>query len=74
MKKYSNEEIIPLNNGLIDEMFLHELGTRLETDPLVPNGLLELVGENQLDALCVCYEQSTYVENCTCYSHSTYVS
>lgn len=32
-----------ISNDLCDEMFVNELEKRLETDPLIPNGLLDLV-------------------------------
>lgn len=32
-----------INNELFDEMFVNELETRLETDPLLTNGLLDLM-------------------------------
>jgi len=35
--------IISMNDDLYDSMFLEELEVRLETDPLVPGGLLNLV-------------------------------
>ena len=68
------EEIIPLNNGLMSEMFLQELETRLETDPLVPNGLLNLMdGATELMDGCICDNGSIYAE-CICNNGSIYVS
>ena len=32
-----------MNDELCDELFVNELETRLETDPLLTNGLLDLV-------------------------------
>lgn len=46
-------------------MFLQELENRLETDPLMPNGLVDLVGDSSVSPLCTCY-QATYAE-CHCY-------
>ncbi|WP_289857313.1 hypothetical protein [uncultured Muribaculum sp.] len=37
-----NNKIIPVNNMLYDSMFVKELESRLESDPLFPGGLLEL--------------------------------
>lgn len=43
LKKNSVTGIQPVNEELCDEMFVHELEKRLETDPLMANGLLDLV-------------------------------
>lgn len=53
-------------------MFLLELETRLETDPLLPSGLLELMNDSEINPMCECYDNSRFVE-CICYSGSTYV-
>ena len=58
-----------INNN---EMFLLELETRLETDPLLPSGLLELMNDSEINPMCECYDNSRFVE-CICYSGSTYV-
>lgn len=44
-----------INNELFDEMFINELETRLETDPLLTNGLLDLMSSQNgdIDALCI---------------------
>jgi hypothetical protein len=44
MKK--NEEIISLNTDLYDDFFVQELEVRLETDPLMLGGLMELFSDN----------------------------
>lgn len=49
--------ISPVSNDLYDEMFVHELENRLETDPLMANGLLDLVttmdaSTDEVDVLC----------------------
>lgn len=56
------------NDNLFSEMFLQELENRLETDPLMPNGLVDLVGDSSVSPLCTCY-QATYAE-CHCYQAS----
>lgn len=43
LKKNAVLGIKPMNENLCDEMFVHELEKRLETDPLMANGLLDLV-------------------------------
>jgi len=50
--------IISLNDDLYDSMFLEELEIRLETDPLVPGGLLNLVegdASQDCNVNCNCY-------------------
>lgn len=68
MKLKKQQEIISLNDNLFSEMFLQELENRLETDPLMPNGLVDLVGDSSVSSLCTCY-QATYAE-CHCYQAS----
>lgn len=72
MKKIKSEQMIALNDNLFNEMFLLELETRLETDPLLPSGLLELMNDSEINPMCECYDNSRFVE-CICYSGSTYV-
>jgi len=62
----NRQEIISLNDNLFSEMFLQELENRLETDPLMPNGLVDLVGDSSVTPLCTCY-QGSFSEGCTCY-------
>lgn len=62
----NRQEIISLNDNLFSEMFLQELENRLETDPLMPNGLVDLVGDSSVPPLCTCY-QGSFSEGCTCY-------
>lgn len=71
MKKIKSEQMIALNDNLFNEMFLLELETRLETDPLLPSGLLELMNDSEINPMCECYDNSRFVE-CICYG-STYV-
>ena len=68
MKLKKQQEIISLNDNLFSEMFLQELENRLETDPLMPNGLVDLVGDSSVSPLFTCY-QATYAE-CHCYQAS----
>lgn len=78
MKKLSNR-IISMNDETFDELYIQELENRLETDPLVPGGLIELIqsdvtvcpcdgGEH---IVCPCHG-GTYISGCTCYE-GTYV-
>jgi hypothetical protein len=57
-----NEEIISLNIGLYDEFFVQELEYRLETDPLILGGFMDLFSSEG------CFVCSGYT-NCT--SHCT---
>jgi hypothetical protein len=41
-----NVEIISLNTDLYDDFFVQELEVRLETDPLMLGGLMELFSDN----------------------------
>lgn len=57
LKKNEVAGIQPINEELCDEMFVHELEKRLETDPLLANGLLDLVttmnaSSEDADLLC----------------------
>lgn len=72
MKKDVKNQIVSLNENLFNEMFLQKLESRLETDPLLPNGLLNLLDDGDISPLCTCYENSSYIE-CTCYDGSTYI-
>lgn len=55
-----------INKDLYDEMYVNELETRLETDPLLANGLLDLVSSvnaspEDIDLLCIaCKMESTF--------------
>lgn len=58
MEKNSKENrIVPLNDEIYDSMFLEELEERLETDPLMPGGLINLIGDN-----------ITPMDDCTCFA------
>lgn len=51
------EGINSINDELYDDMFLQELENRLETDPLISNGLLNLISTDvsspeKIDFLC----------------------
>lgn len=73
-------QLVSLNNNLFDEMYLQKLEMRLETDPLLPNGFMDLMG-NSLGActcndgslldFCTCDDGSHYVE-CSCHGGMTY--
>ena len=45
--------IISMNDDLYDSMFLEELEARLETDPIMSGGLINLM-EGQDDVICNC--------------------
>ncbi len=62
MKK-QDEKIIDgiesVNNELYDDMYVNELENRLETDPLLSGGLLDLISSGNaapgdIDFLCEC--------------------
>jgi hypothetical protein len=57
MKK--NEEIISLNTELYDDFFVQELEVRLETDPLMLGGLMEL-----LESCALCNGYSVCESHC----------
>ncbi len=57
--KKTIDGIDSINNELYDEMYVAELEKRLETDPLLVNGLLSLFSQNSmtdqdLDPYIVC--------------------
>ena len=60
------DAIDSISNDLCDEMFVNELEKRLETDPLIPNGLLDLVSTDNLNS-----QLSSFVCE-ECHSSSTY--
>ncbi len=61
------EGIDSISQELCDDFYVNELEKRLETDPLVTNGLLELVttndvGLNGVNLLCSqCHAEPVYV-------------
>jgi hypothetical protein len=75
-----NEEIISMNTDLYDEFFVQELESRLETDPLMLGGLMELFGTCNNHYLCNghcqgyegCGSQCNSFTRCTEYS-SNYI-
>lgn len=56
-----------INSDLYDDMYVNELEKRLETDPLLANGLLNLLSTGgmdpgNIDFLCDgCHTESVYV-------------
>ena len=58
--------IISINKDLFDELFLTELEKRLETDPMLTDGLVDLLSTNvfepgDINLLCEgCHSTSTY--------------
>lgn len=76
MKEPKKENrIVSMNDDLYDSLFLEELEVRLETDPLVPGGLLNLVEDvasTDCGINCGCYGVHTECSpncgiNCGCY-------
>ncbi len=66
--KERKDELVSLNDKLYDEFYLQELEERLETDPLLIGGLLDLFSDTQGDMSierCVnqCNEQSICIPN-----------
>jgi hypothetical protein len=55
--KEVENEIISLNEPLYDEFYVQELESRLETDPLIGGGLIDLFSSNESAAApgCVVY-------------------
>lgn len=55
-----------INDELYDELFVNELEKRLETDPLLTNGLLDLISTDSMNPqtmsfLCEgCYSSNEY--------------
>lgn len=62
-----NDGIVSVNNELYDDVFVNELESRLETDPLMANGLLNLVStvdatSDDVDLLCwFCDSESDFL-------------
>lgn len=67
-KKLKNtiDGIDSINSKLYDDLYVNQLEKRLETDPLLVNGLLDLLSTNgmdpgNIDLLCDgCHAESTY--------------
>ncbi|MCX4332149.1 MAG: hypothetical protein OSJ25_01710 [Paramuribaculum sp.] len=70
-KPKKEERIISLNDDLYDSMFLEELEVRLETDPLLPGGLIDLID----DVMDSCECRGTYICGCNseCECDGTYI-
>jgi hypothetical protein len=49
-----SEEMLSLNENLYDDFFINELEKRLETDPLMGGGVLELFGGG-IEAQAECF-------------------
>lgn len=60
MKEKETERILSVSKNFVNETFLEELEVRLETDPLLPGGLVSLVE----DDICFCAAGGTL--NCPC--------
>lgn len=60
MKEKETERILSVSKNFVNETFLEELEVRLETDPLLPGGLVSLVE----DDICFCADGGTL--NCPC--------
>ena len=67
MKKKDIQGIESMNKDLYDEMYVNELESRLETDPLLATGLLDLVSSanaapEDIDLLCIaCKVESRFL-------------
>jgi hypothetical protein len=49
-----SKEMVSLNDQLYDDLFINELEKRLETDPLMGGGVLELFGGG-MEAQVACF-------------------
>lgn len=66
MKRLSEENrIVPMNDEIYDSMFLEELEERLETDPLLPGGLVNLIG-GDVEIMNDCPCEGGIYEECPC--------
>lgn len=71
MNKHKMEEgLVPMNETLCDSLYVKELESRLETDPLVAGGLVEFVSgpirPNCLIEICVpkdCDELKCFIDD-----------
>lgn len=65
-EKKIESRIVPMNDEIYDGLFLEELEARLETDPLLPGGLLTLMdgGVTPQDD-CPCY--AGIKDECLCH-------
>jgi hypothetical protein len=61
-------ELNSLNDKLYDEFFIQELETRLETDPLMVGGLVDLFDSQDSSLSCFCIGKC--IEH-SCGSHCT---
>ena len=67
-KDKKENRVVSLNENLYDQAFLEELEVRLETDPLLPGGLINLVDSNvdylesSCEVRCECFGQ--HISNC----------
>ncbi len=67
MKELPEENrIVPMNDEIYDSMFLEELEERLETDPLLPGGLVSLIG-GDVDMLNNCECNDGQLVECDCH-------
>lgn len=63
----TEKRIVPMNDQLYDGLFLEELEERLETDPLLPGGLLSLFGDSiQPMDDCDCF--AGIRDECSCHA------
>ena len=64
MEKNLNADLMSVNAGLYDDLFIQKLETRLETDPLGVGGLVDLIGDNTVSPNCLldCPEFSCFIK------------
>lgn len=59
-----NAELVSLNDELYDNFFVQELEERLETDPLMIGGMLDLVNQQDASAAAgFCFIQCSSEQN-----------
>lgn len=51
--------LVPMNETLCDSLYVKELESRLETDPLVAGGLLQFMGDNGDFEMLSCKKEFT---------------
>lgn len=59
LKQDSEKDFQSLNVNVRDEFYLHELESRLETDPLMLSGLIDAFANNQEGPTPLCWGYST---------------
>ena len=61
--KTIKEDLLPMNEALCDELYVQQLEERLETDPLMVGGLLDLLStKSSVNADLRCFDTSCGAE------------